>query len=479
MEKITGHIAEQKMLIDRMASGKPELIAVYGRRRVGKTFLIRTLLHRSLVFEMVGMLNTSFQDQLQNFANALQKVAKQQEPVTRPANWLEAFVLLDNYIDTLPADKVAVVFFDEFPWIHSQKSRFLQAFDHWWNISASKKQNLKVVICGSAASWMIENIVHARGGLHNRVTQRIRLKPFSLGETDQFLKDRNIILDHYQVLQVYMAMGGVPHYLNEIKQGESSVQVIDKLCFAKDGLLKTEFKYLYQSLFAHAEHHEQVVRALARKGKGLTRNEIIKECRLSTGGTTTKILKELEESGFIFPYIPFGKTVKDSIYKLYDEYSLFYLKFVEGAKATGKGTWLQQSQTPSYRNWSDIAFESVCLKHTEAIKKSLGIEGVYTEGSAWRYIPNSKIDQGAQIDLLLDRADRCINICEMKFSTYEFVIDKKYANEIDVKLRVFRQQSGTRKSLFPTMITTYGVKKNEYYLGRIQAEVRMEDLFKQ
>lgn len=414
--------------------------------------------------------------QLENFSQALQLATKSAVALAQPANWLQAFTLLDSYISTLSSDKPAVIFFDEFPWIETHKSGFLQAFDHWWNAYASKRGNLKVIICGSAASWMIDKVINNKGGLHNRVTQTIRLLPFTLAETEQYLRSKNVILDHYSQLQLYMAMGGIPHYLRNINPGESAAQIIDRLCFAKDGPLKNEFNNLYKSLFAHSQNHELVIRALAQKTKGLTRNEIIAECDFTSGGTTSKILQELEESGFITPYIPFEKNANKSIYKLSDEYSLFYLKFIEHAKDTEAGTWLRQYSTSAYTIWSGFSFESVCQKHVLQIRRKLGIEGVLTHTSTWRYVPE-KDAQGAQIDLLLDRQDRCINICEMKFSGGEFVIDKKYASELDVKVNVFRTETGTKKTLFPTIITTYGTRKNEYYLGRIQAEVLMEDLF--
>jgi hypothetical protein len=393
-----------------------------------------------------------------------------------PSSWLRAFVMLDSYIDTLPADKPAVLFFDEFPWIETRRSGFLQAFDHWWNASASQRSHLKVVICGSAASWMIDKIINNRGGLHNRVTQTLRLLPFTLGETQQYLQSKQVTLELYSQLQLYMAMGGIPYYLQNIQPGESSAQIIDRLCFSKDGPLKNEFNNLYKSLFAHSESHELVIRALAAKGKGLTRNEIIAECGFTSGGTTSKILRELEESGFIHPYVPFQKNANESIYKLSDEYSLFYLKFIEHAKDKEAGAWLRQYGTPAYAIWSGFSFESVCQKHVLQIRRKLGIEGVLTDTSTWRHVP-AKGEQGAQIDLLLDRQDRCINICEMKFSSDEFVIDKTYAAELDRKVNVFSTETGTKKTIFLTMITTYGTRRNEHYLGRIQTEVLMPDLF--
>ena len=476
MEKLVGRQAEQDILARILQSAGPELVAVYGRRRVGKTFLIRTYCKAHLVFEFTGVHEASLKAQLQNFTNTLQRVLKSPIPMAVPESWLQAFIYLDQYLNGLPKNKPAVLFFDEFPWIHTQKSSFLQAFDHWFNHSASRQPHLKVIICGSAASWMIDKILNNRGGLHNRVTQRIRLLPFTLGETEKYLHSRGINLDHYQILQLYMAMGGIPHYLHHIQKGESSSQVIDRLCFTKDGVLKGEFKNLYESLLSNPHHHEAVVRALSKKGKGLTRNEIIDECGFTTGGTTTKILTELEESGFIAGYIPFEKNENESIYKLSDEYSLFYLKFIEGAKATGGGTWLRQMNSQSYTSWSGFAFEYVCQKHTLQIKKALGIQAVHTQGSTWRHIP-TKGKSGAQIDLLLDRADRCINLCEMKFANSEFTIDKKYAGELDGKVNVFKNETKTKKTIFPTMVTTYGVKANEHSLGRVQAEIVMGDLF--
>lgn len=476
MELLTGREAEKKMLGKALGAAEASLLAVYGRRRIGKTFLIRSFYKDNMAFEFSGIHHASLQDQLQNFSLSLQKAAGSNLPAAVPKNWIAAFGFLQQYLGTGQTIRKRVVFFDEFPWIHTPKSGFLQAFEHFWNTWASQQSNLIVVICGSAASWMIENIVNNKGGLHNRISQTIRLLPFTLGETEKYLKSRGVILDRYQLLQLYMAMGGIPQYLKGIEPGESTAQNIDRLFFAKDGLLKREFKNLYQSLFEEARHHMAIIRALAKKSGGLTRNEIIAACRLSSGGTTTRLLEELEESGFIKPYIPFDKTTKDGIYKLSDEYSLFYLKFVDKSKANGKGTWLRMAAGSSYASWSGFAFESVCQKHTAQLKRALGIEGVYTETSVWRHVP-AKEEQGAQIDLLIDRQDLCINVCEMKFAAAVFEIDKRYATALNNKLTVFRQQTNTKKTLFLTMVTSHGVKRNNWYTGLIQNEVTMDALF--
>jgi hypothetical protein len=470
---ITGRKEELEALQDIFDSEEAELIAVYGRRRVGKTFLIRNAYREQLAFEFSGVHNATLEEQLKAFTSALTEVLKLKVPV--PHSWFEAFDLLRDFLQP-KLKRRQVVFFDEFPWLQTPRSRFMQAFEFFWNSWASRQPNLIVVICGSAASWMIQRVIHNRGGLYNRVTRRMRLLPFSLGETESFLQAKKIHLDRYQVLQIFMAMGGIPHYLKEIKVGESATQAIDRICFTKDGLLYSEFKDLYNSLFEKAENHTEIIRALAKKSGGLTRNEIIEACHLTTGGGVTQILDELIESGFINSFIPFGKTTRDTVYQLTDAYSHFYIKFIEPSRSLGAGTWKRLSRETSWKSWAGYAFEGVCLKHIEKIKKAIGIEDVYTEHSTWR-LKSQKDTSGAQIDLLIDRQDNCINVCEMKFSLTEFTIDKLYASELRQKLQLFQEASKTRKTLFLTMITTYGVKKNDYYVQLVQKQITMDALF--
>lgn len=477
MKEIVGRIEEKKKLEQTLKSPEAELIAIYGRRRVGKTYLVRKTFNKNLIFEFSGVHNALLKDQLVNFSNTLAEYMKLPVSPAVPLSWTQAFFMLKNYAEPLLKKEKCVIFMDEFPWLSSAKSGFLPAFEYFWNSWGTKQNNLVLTICGSAASWMIQKVVNNKGGLHNRITKKIRLLPFTLAETGEYLKHLNVNLDNYQVIQIYMAMGGIPQYLKEIKPGQSAAQNIDRICFTKDGALQNEFKNLYHSLFAEADKHITVVRALAAKPVGLTRKEIISECGLTSGGRTTELIEELTESGFISAYLPFEKNVRDSIYKLSDEYSRFYLKFMENSRATGAGTWIKLSAAPSWRSWSGTAFESVCLKHTREIKVALGISGVLTEESAWRYVPG-KGKPGAQIDLLLDRQDFCISICEMKFSTTEFTIDKAYAAELESKRNVFKDKTKTPKTLFIVMITTFGTKDNSYKIGLVQNEIILDDLFK-
>jgi len=476
MEPLIGRTEEKKILENALSNTGAELIAVYGRRRVGKTFLIKSVFEKQLVFEISGVHNADMKEQLENFSVALQKATGSTLKLAVPENWSSAFRALEQFLEPVVKKKKVVLFFDEFPWLDTHKSGFLKYFGHFWNTYASTHPNLKVVICGSAASWMIQKVLNNKGGLHNRVTTRLSIRPFTLTETEAYLKSRSVILDRYQMLQLYMVMGGIPQYLKEIRKGESATQTIDRVCFANHGPLRDEFDKLYGSLFDNASHHISVIKVLSTVSKGLTRNEIIDKTRLSSGGTTTNVLSELEESGFILSYIPYERTSKETVFRLSDEYSLFYLKYIGKSRASGTGTWERLSEQASWKSWSGYAFEAVCFKHIPQIKAALGIASIYTEESVWRFIP-VKGQPGAQIDLLLDRRDYCINICEMKFSTNQFTITKKYSAELVQKKQVFIDKIKPKKTVFITMITTYGVAPNAYSKGIVQSELTMDALF--
>lgn len=475
---LIGREHEIATLTEALQSPRAELIALYGRRRVGKTYLVRNVCAPNILFELTGLKDATLSEQLNNFSDTLSDTFRPPLAVEKPQNWREAFGQLKHYIETDTRSVKKVVFLDEFPWLDTAKSGFLQAFDHFWNNWASRRGDLAVVICGSAASWMIRNIVRNKGGLHNRLTRRIRLMPFNLHETEQLLAQQGIVLERYQILQLYMAMGGIPQYLMEVKSGESAAQTIDRLCFTGGGFLRHEFQDLYPALFDNAEKHLAVVRALSQKPYGMTRSDLLDACNLTSGGTSTEVLEELIESGFLTEYIPFGKSTRDVVFKLSDEYSLFYLRFIENSLASGSGAWLTKSSGPAWAAWSGQAFENICQKHVPQIKKALGIAAVYTETSLWRHkAKQGDTIGGAQVDLLFDRNDQCINLVEIKFSAQPFSITKAYAEELRNKRWVFMEKTGTRKTVFLTMLTTFGVKTNEHYLGLVQNQLDVGCLF--
>ena len=474
---LIGRNPEQAVLRRALESPEAELVAVYGRRRVGKTFLVREFFRDHLCFELTGVRDAALREQLQNIATALGQSLQVGFRPAAPSSWQDAFEQLIRFLSGLEANRKWVVFFDELPWLASHRSRFLAALDHFWNSWASRQRHLIVVICGSAASWMIHKIIQDRGGLHNRVTKRIRLDPFTLGETFQYLQSRGVNLGHRQTLELYLAVGGIAHYLKQVEPGRSAAQIIDDLCFSRTGALADEFSQLYASLFEHSQQHVKIIRALNQNRRGLTRNELLRAGGVRTGGGATAVVDELVESGFVLKTLPFGKAKNDSLYRLSDEYSMFYLTWMERHRSSGPDVWLKRQASPAWKAWSGCAFEGVCLKHARQLKQALGISGVETTESAWSHRPADDSQPGAQIDLLIDRRDDCINLCEMKFSQGEFVIDRRYAEELRKKRQVFRDVTKTRKTLFITMVTAFGVRDNEYRRELVDHSIEMHALF--
>jgi len=476
MSKIfIGREKEIEVLNDAFNSNEGELVAVIGRRRVGKTFLIKTIYEEHICFEMTGLQYGDYEEQLEEFVFQLNLAANPDTPYERPESWLKAFHMLILWLNKTKTDQRRVLFFDELPWLGTPRSRFLIGFGMFWNTWAAWN-NVVVVICGSAASWMIEKVINDRGGLHNRVTKRIFLKPFTLPETEAYLKSKRLNLERYHIVQIYMSMGGIPHYLKEIKTGWTATQAIDNICFSETGLLKSEFSKLYQALFEHPEAHEAVVRALASSHQGITRSEVAKRSGLSPNGQLTKTLTELEQSSFIKSYHPFGKRKKEKLFRLTDEYSLFYLRFIENQIHEEEEVWQRLSQTQTYKIWTGYAYENIWLKHIPQIKKALGISGMYSQSSSF-YLKPTDEEKGLQIDLLLDRNDHAINLFEIKFYNDEYVMNEADTKSLRERRGIFQRSTKTKKQIFWSLITTFGLKLNKHGLGAFQHVLTLDDLF--
>ena len=472
-KNIIGRKQEISRLQELYKSNKPEFIAVFGRRRVGKTYLVREMLEKEFVFDLAGLAKGHMQKQLINFSYALQQFSEQEFPV--PNSWLEAFEQLISYLKTCPK-KRKVIFIDEISWLDTHKSDFLMALEHFWNGWACSKRDILLIVCGSATSWIVNNLINNRGGLYNRVTASIELVPFTLQETELFLKSKNIRWSHYQIAEIYMIMGGIPFYLEKLQQGSSVPQNIDRIFFSKNAELKTEFKRLFSSLFKHSENYEKFVEVLAANRNGLTRKEILEKTGMKSGNKITIILNNLEYSGFIRPYSqPTKKSEKkiEIIYQLVDAFSLFYFRFMHNNNFRDEKFWTNTINKPQHNAWVGLSFEIVCLLHVKEIKKKLEVLGVQSSEYAWR---SKNSEPAVQIDLLLDRADNIVNVCEIKYSNMPFTIDKEYEEKLRIKVETFRLKIMPRKAIHLLMITTFGVKQNKY-CGIIQNEVTIEDLF--
>jgi uncharacterized protein len=472
MQKLfIGRAEEQRILQRAYEHSEARFVAMFGRRRVGKTYLIRQVFADKFTFYMTGLSNVSNKQQILNFHTALQRQGGRSLEV--PSNWFYAFQHLIDFLEQ-STDAKKLVFLDELPWLAAKKSDFLSALEHFWNSWASARPDVMLVVCGSSASWMVNELLKNKGGLHNRVTDRIRLEPFTLRETEAFLRTRNPHIDRYSIVQLYMVMGGIPYYLDAVSAQESSMQNIERICFSRNGLLREEFSFLLQSLFSKAEQHIAILQTLSAKSKGLTRNQIVEATKLHNSGRLTMMLTELEESGFVQSYIPFGKNKRELLYRLSDFYTAFYFKFISQTTILDENNWLNAIESGRYNAWKGYAFEQVCLSHIKQIKKALGIEGIVSQSAAWQYKDDHA---GIQIDLLIDRKDRVINVFELKFSEHPYTITQAYAAQLAQKIAVLKEKTQTRKSISLAMLTPFGVQNNSHASAMLQYNMTMDVLF--
>lgn len=484
-EKIIGRLKEQQLLRELVRSKKSEFIAIYGRRRVGKTYLIKNLVSSfsCLFFHVTGIQKGLIQVQLKEFAKQIGKSFYQSPSIVPQKNWFDAFEDLTNAINEVPKDQTVVLFFDEFPWMATPRSKILAALELYWNRYWVFDKRIKLIICGSSTSWIINNIINNEGGLHNRVTRTIHLQPFSLHETESYLKEHKIKLNRKQILDLYTVLGGVPLYWSYIRKGRSAHQCIDELCFQKNGPLVNEFGRLFESLFEDPKPYIELIRFIAQYRYGIGQSELITLSKLPNGGGTIDRLHQLEEAGFVTSLVPYGHKDRGVYYVMDDEYSLFYLRWIEpylktiAKKETNEGFWLSMSNQSTWKVWAGYAFESICYKHIDQIRRALRIEPGARAGT-WRYSPRVKDrSEGAQIDLLFDRLDGVITLCEIKCSHHQYAIDKSCYQELMRKIEVFKKQTRTKKQLFFCMITTMGLKETIYSEEIISNQATLEDLF--
>lgn len=471
---IIGREREIEILEELYDSGKAELIAVYGRRRVGKTFLVKSMFMDQLDYFVTGKYHGSRKDELAVFHDQLVQYSGLSYP--NPENWKQAFDQLRHYIESLQKKRI-VIFIDEMPWLDTPKSGFVSEFDSFWNGWASTRAELMIIICGSATTWMNSNVLKQKGGLHNRCTRKIKLSQFSLQETELFLKSRNVKWSRHQIAECYMIMGGTPYYLDMLRKNWSVPQNIDYLFFRQDAELKDEYSILMDSLFKNSQIYRRVIELLARHSKGMTRQELMSQLKQNDGGAFTCVLEELLNCDFIRSYRAFGKTERDVMYQLTDMYVLFYQKFLKNNGGADENFWSNSVDSPTHRSWSGYAFEILCLNHIPQIKESLGIRGILSNVCSW-YQPKNieKGLPGGQIDLLIERRDQVINVCEAKYSMGPYAITGKYLDEMLSRMENFRTATKTRSALHLTMIVASGLVQNQY-AGSIQSVITLDSLF--
>ncbi len=484
MRNLIGREKEINFLQLIWEAKEAEFVALYGRRRVGKTYLVREFFSKKGIYiEFTGLKDGSMDDQLRNFTQKISDTFYNAIPLQVPSSWNDAFRLLTQELEKLPRTKKITVFLDELPWLATKRSGLIQNLDYFWNTYWSRLPNLKLIVCGSAASWILDNLINAKGGLYNRITRTLLLRPFTLAETKKFLKSKGAKFNDKQILDIYMVMGGVPHYLKQIKRSKSVAQNINDICFQVEGLLYKEFSKLFASLFDNAEMSLAIVRAIAKNRHGISSGTLGEKIGKHSGGRLNTWLQELEASGFIQRFIPYSRKTRGHYYRVTDEYTLFYLNWIDKLPAQGEWTqpdyWQQVAKTPAWHSWAGYAFESVCYKHIEPIRRALKLNKTICHAGTWRYLPEKKKqdETGAQVDLLFDREDGVITLCEIKYSGKQFLLTKADAKNLINKMDVFEKHISTSKQVNWAMVTTLGLKKNIWSEDLIDATLTLEDLF--
>lgn len=469
-----GREKQTKSLIKYLNLKKSVFLAVTGRRRVGKTYLVDTVYKDHFCFSMTGIQHAGTQEQLVNFSTKLQKYTGTPY-ITPPNNWQEAFIQLTGYLETLDSEAKKVIFIDELPWIHTAKSNFLQLLGHFWNDFLSKQKNYVLIVCGSATSWLTKHLINDVGGLHNRLKDTIYVEPFTLSETKKFLESRYVRLTNDGIMKIYMAMGGIPYYLEFLEKGDTPTTAIERILYRKDAPLRNEYRNLYKALFENAANHEAIVAALASSHGGISRAELIKKSKVKSGGPYNRAMEDLLVSGFVEEEVPFGRKKRGSLYKLVDEYSIFYHRFIIKNKRPSLGEWQTISNSQSYKIWLGYAFESLVMKHMDRLKYGLGIPAVLTSVSSFRKAGN-KSEGGFQIDIVIQRKDNVIHLCECKYYNVPFTVDKKYALQLELRKEQFREITKTKDQLLTTFITNKSLVENIYANEYVDKEV-LGDVF--
>lgn len=472
---IIGREKERQELLSLLDKEESQFCAVYGRRRVGKTYLIRETFNYQFCFQHTGVAKGTLRRQLTAFRNSL--VAAGMDKCSIPKTWIEAFELLKQLVSNAPKGK-KIIFIDELPWMDTPKGNLIGALENFWNgwATARREKDIVLIVCGSATSWISKKLLKDKGGLRGRLTNRIKVVPFTLRECEMFAGSANLALGRKDVLELYMILGGIPYYWSFLKKGLSVAQNIDQLFFSETAQLRDEFEALYSVLFKRPENYLKVIRCMSGgKKSGMTREEILSASRLTDGGTFSGLLEELEECGFIRRFTSADTAEANAMYQLMDNYTLFYYLCIKKNAFSDEHYWTNTYTSASHNTWKGLAFERVCLQHIPQIKAALGISGVRTNVCSW-FARRAAERCGAQIDLVMQRADGITNICEMKHSSGIFTIDRDYAKNLQNKIDTYRELSKEKRTLHLTMITTLGVAHNHYF-NMIQKEVVMDDLF--
>ncbi len=472
--KIISRKEEKKDLEYCERSKKSELICVYGRRRVGKTFLVEQTF-RDFAFRAVGLEKGTTKQQLKSFGQRL--IEYGDDIKQTPENWFEAFSRLDKILSgesirrSLNGKKI--VFLDEFPWFATKKSDFLVAFEDYWNRRGTQDGDLLFIICGSATSWIIKNVIKNTGNMFQRVTKKICVEPFTLAETELFFKDREFDWSREQIAECQMIFGGLPFFFDLMNTSQSLVKNINRLLFDKDALFGDETKKLLDATLSESPIYEKILSKLAFARYGIKKSELQVEIA-APNGTYGRAVQDLVDCGYVIEYKKKYEEYNPLYIQLVDPFLLFHYHYLSKEKRIDSYEDLI-GNIGRYDNWRGTAFEILCLNNTASIKSALGIRGVKTECYPW-YNSTDKKNERVQIDMVIERADKITNLCEIKYTNKPFVIDASYEQELIKKRDIFKEKTGTSQALKVIIISAAGVSGTRYtsYISDI---ITLDDIF--
>lgn len=473
MEPIIGREKEMRKLQALANSPRAEFLALYGRRRVGKTFLVNQVFDGQFAFKMTGVIEGSLKDQFTAFADAMDIFGY--EMPKQPTDWMSAFIMLKKALKkACSPDKRCVVFIDELPALDTDNSNVASALGYFWNEWASLQDNMVLIICGSATSWMITHVIDSKGGLHDRLTYEMPIHPFSLKEVEEYLEVHQFVWNRQMTLQLYMVFGGIPYYLSLLDKGESMVQNVDRLFFSHDTIMRREFRRLFNTLYKSPNKYIDIIKALGKSGRGMTREQLASELKCANNGHLGNKLDDLVHCDLIRKNIVREKALKrkDAIYQLCDFFCAFFLTFIDRAEVE-TGYWKNHVNTPEINSWMGIAYERICMAHIQQIKHALRIDGISSLCYSWR---SKETIPASQIDIVIERADKIVNICEVKYSQDEYEMNKEEYEKINRRKNSFVKETGLRHIPWLTLITTEGMAKGKYS-EMFQSQVTLDDLF--
>lgn len=472
--EMVGRVQERRCLDRCDGSDKSELVCVYGRRRVGKTFLVEQTLGPFFAFHVVGSKDAATSSQLREFG--LELTDRGDPNPNPPADWREAFNRLYKVITAPDAPRSphgkAVVFIDEFPWFAKQRSDFLSAFSTFWNRRSTTGQKLLVVICGSATSWVIEHVLESAGDMAARVTESIFLKPFALAETKEYFDSRGFGWDERSLIETQMVFGGLPYFFSLMSPHQSLAQSIDRLCLRPRAQLRDETMILLESTMRRSRLYVELFALLAQHRYGVPKAEAMR----LLGHSTNQFIKATAEAvkcGYVHEYKNLSKPQNPKYLMLVDPFILFHYRLIEPAHGDSPRSWADfVADQERYTAWRGNAFEIVCLQHVRQLKSALGIGGVLTKEYPWA---SARKAGGAQVDLVIERADRIVNLCEMKFTDAPYELTSAVEQELVRKREVFREETGTRLALKTVLVSAQGTAG--YHDSQIAQIITADDLF--